>query len=94
MAGNSLGALLALYAAASCSLTPCISLNGAGRFRDPTVDVVLDKEKDQHPLVQNILQTLQTAVERLVIAASFLYTKQPAWIQQVSRQVTSLPRKC
>lgn len=85
VAGNSLGGFTALYAASSDRgkelITGCISLNGAGRFRDPTSKVSTENKKN--PIVEGI----KTAIQRLVIQASFVYTKQPARIEQVLKQV-------
>lgn len=94
VAGNSLGGFTALYAAASQAgkslITACISLNGAGRFRDPSAPVApaksVDNEKDTD-LVANLVQKAKKAIERFIIGLSFVYTKQPARIEQVLRQV-------
>jgi len=83
VAGNSLGGFTALYAASSDKgkelINGCISLNGAGRFRDPTVV----ETQEKNPFMEGIM----TAIKRMVIGASFIYTKQPARIEQVLRQV-------
>jgi pimeloyl-ACP methyl ester carboxylesterase len=81
VAGNSLGGFTALYAAASQPemIEACILLNAAGRFRSPEQDV-----KSPPPLW---LQTVQNSFERFIIGLSFLYTKQPARIEQVLKQV-------
>ena len=81
VAGNSLGGFTALYAAASAPevVAGCISLNGAGYFRDLTAK----QDDEKSPWMQQI----QTALQRLVIEATFWYTKQPARIEQVLRQV-------
>jgi len=86
VAGNSLGGFTALYAASSPVLNAkklikgCILLNAAGRFKDSTGDV----EKPEKP---RWLQAIQAAIQRFVINLSFIYTKQPARIEQVLRQV-------
>lgn len=84
VAGNSLGGFTALYAASSDRgkdlITGCISLNGAGRFRDGSV---VESENNKNMIVESI----KTALQRMVIGASFHYTKQPARIEQVLRQV-------
>ena len=97
VAGNSLGGFTALYASASDKgkslITACISLNGAGRFRDPTATAVAAIEKEENnvgkeeDVLANIVQGMKKAVERFIIGLSFVYTKQPARIEQVLRQV-------
>lgn len=83
LAGNSLGGFSALYAAATDEIKPMINgvvlMNGAGQFR---VDTQPEPE-NKNMLVEKIKETIQ----RIVIAASFIYTKQPARIAQVLRQV-------
>lgn len=83
VAGNSLGGFTALYAASSERghdwITACISLNGAGRFRDPSSSVKTETNV--------FMKSIMTALQRFVIQASFLYTKQPARIEQVLKQV-------
>lgn len=81
VAGNSLGGFTALYAAASQPdmIDACILLNSAGSFRNPEQEV-----KTPPPLW---LQSIQNSFERFVIGLSFLYTKQPARIEQVLKQV-------
>lgn len=81
VAGNSLGGYTALSAAASDAATSknlirgCILLNAAGRFKDTS-----PVEEDTRP---QWLQDLSAAFQRFVIGLSFVYTKQPARIQQV-----------
>jgi pimeloyl-ACP methyl ester carboxylesterase len=83
LAGNSLGGFTALYAAATDEAKPMVNgvalLNGAGRFRDSAP--VETKEPNQ------IIEVIQKAIQRLVIGASFIVTKQPARIKQVLKQV-------
>mmetsp|Transcript_2201 Transcript_2201/g.3472 ORF Transcript_2201/g.3472 Transcript_2201/m.3472 type:complete len:385 (-) Transcript_2201:142-1296(-) len=86
VAGNSLGGFTALYAAADEAaskenlISGCILLNAAGRFRpdEPQPD------EAERPLW---LQKFTATVQRFVIGLSFVYTKQPARIAQVLRQV-------
>lgn len=86
VAGNSLGGFAALYAASSDIsaqknlINGCILLNAAGRFRSLS---------DKSPKKQNSawLEAITEYIQRLVIAVSFYYTKQPARIEQVLRQV-------
>lgn len=84
VAGNSLGGFTALYAASSDRgkelITGCISLNGAGRFRDPNAAQVVTEKNA-------FMEGFMAAIQRLVIGASFIYTKQPARIEQVLKQV-------
>jgi pimeloyl-ACP methyl ester carboxylesterase len=87
VAGNSLGGYTALYAASSDRATKenlisgCILLNGAGRFRPTDGSAVPEKKQD------SFWQPIASALQRLVINLSFLYTKQPVRIAQVLRQV-------
>lgn len=98
VAGNSLGGFTALYASASDKgkslITACISLNGAGRFRDTAAAAVApvetseeDNANTENDLLANVMQSMKNAVERFIIGLSFVYTKQPARIAQVLRQV-------
>ena len=86
VAGNSLGGFTALFASADSRATRdnlikgCILINAAGRFRSPDVDAT-KTEKPQW------MQTIAAAFQRFVIGLSFIYTKQPARIAQVLRQV-------
>eukprot|EP00562_Extubocellulus_spinifer_P027902 CAMPEP_0178656962 /NCGR_PEP_ID=MMETSP0698-20121128/25109_1 /TAXON_ID=265572 /ORGANISM="Extubocellulus spinifer, Strain CCMP396" /LENGTH=371 /DNA_ID=CAMNT_0020299063 /DNA_START=20 /DNA_END=1133 /DNA_ORIENTATION=+ len=86
VAGNSLGGFTSLYAAAHASdreedlIKGCVLLNAAGRFRDP--DAPPDAE-EKNELVEKVKEWVQ----RLVISASFIYTKRPARIEQVLKQV-------
>ena len=60
----------------------CILLNAAGRFRDTTT-AAIEEEERAHP----IARYLTAALQRFVIACSFAYTKRPARIEQILRQV-------
>jgi pimeloyl-ACP methyl ester carboxylesterase len=85
VAGNSLGGFTALYASSASEssakklITSCILLNAAGRFRSP--DQVVAKESPQWQ------KALSAALQRFVIGLSFIYTKQPARVEQILRQV-------
>lgn len=83
IAGNSLGGFTALYASTVDEIKPMIQgtvlLNGAGRFR-PEVE---EPEETPNPFVERV----KAAIQRFVIQCSFIYTKQPARIEQVLRQV-------
>mmetsp|Transcript_19172 Transcript_19172/g.31818 ORF Transcript_19172/g.31818 Transcript_19172/m.31818 type:complete len:349 (-) Transcript_19172:66-1112(-) len=85
VAGNSLGGFTALYASTVDEVKPlikgCVLLNAAGRFKDPTAPVVEDETPNA------FIENIKAAVQRLVIGASFIYTKQPARIEQVLKQV-------
>ena len=86
IAGNSLGGYTAMYASTDerikSNVSGCILLNAAGRFRDP--EAVNDEVKaESNPIIKYITSTIQ----RFVIACSFIYTKQPARIEQILRQV-------
>jgi pimeloyl-ACP methyl ester carboxylesterase len=84
VAGNSLGGYTAMYAAGDERIKEyvrgCVLLNSAGRFRDPEGEVA---EAEPNPIVRYI----SAAVQRMVIAVSFIYTKQPARIEQILRNV-------
>jgi pimeloyl-ACP methyl ester carboxylesterase len=83
IAGNSLGGYTAMYASADERIKDvvkgCVLLNSAGRFRDPDEG----PKSDPNPIIESISK----AIQRMVIAASFVYTKQPARIEQILRQV-------
>ena len=83
LAGNSLGGYTAMYASSDDRIKQyvkgCVLLNSAGRFRDP--DEVPKAEPNP------IIQSISAAFQRMVIAASFIYTKQPARIEQILRNV-------
>lgn len=85
VAGNSLGGFTALYTSTVEDLKPlikgCVLLNGAGRFRDPLAPPELAKDPN------SISEQIKAGIQRFVIGASFLYTKQPARITQVLKQV-------
>lgn len=81
LAGNSLGGFTALYAAADAPelVNGCILLNAAGSFRS-------EAESSSSPPPKWV-QKIQTAIQRVAVATSFAYTKQPASIEQVLKQV-------
>ena len=83
LAGNSLGGYTAMYASSDDRIKQyvkgCVLLNSAGRFRDP------DEAPKAEP--NPIMQSISAAFQRMVIAASFIYTKQPARIEQILRNV-------
>jgi len=85
IAGNSLGGYTAMYASSDTrikdNVSGCVLLNAAGRFRDPEAPDV--KEAEPNPIIKSI----SSAIQRFVIACSFVYTKQPARIEQILRQV-------
>ncbi|KAL3917110.1 MAG: hypothetical protein SGILL_004865 [Bacillariaceae sp.] len=86
LAGNSLGGFTALYAAATDDVKDMINgvvlMNGAGRFRDP--EAPMDVEE---PKKNEFVESIQKFIQRAVIAASFVVTKQPARIEQILKQV-------
>ncbi|KAL3778866.1 hypothetical protein ACHAW5_009345 [Stephanodiscus triporus] len=86
IAGNSLGGFTAMYASSDDRIKDrvggCILLNAAGRFRDPTTTAI-EEDEPAHP----IARYLTSAIQRFVIACSFVYTKRPARIEQILRQV-------
>lgn len=83
IAGNSLGGYTAMYACSDDrikdSIAGCILLNAAGRFKD----LEAEEKKDPNP----IIEAVSAAIQRFVIACSFIYTKQPARIEQILRNV-------
>jgi len=84
IAGNSLGGYTAMYAASDKrikdNVKACILLNAAGRFRDPEA---VEEKGEPNPIIESI----SAAIQRFVIACSFVYTKQPMRIEQILRQV-------
>ena len=84
IAGNSLGGFTALYATyldikeKKNLIKGCALLNAAGRFKS---------SKDDSGYTPEWLKPLEAAVQRFIIGLSFIYTKQPARIEQVLRQV-------
>lgn len=86
IAGNSLGGYAAMYAASDERIREnvkgCVLLNAAGRFRDPEAD---DEAPASAP--NPIVEAVSAALQRFVIACSFVYTKRPSRIEQVLRQV-------
>jgi pimeloyl-ACP methyl ester carboxylesterase len=87
ISGNSLGGFTALFAAATEQnlIQGCILLNAAGRFRDPNDNN--DAPIQMKDETNDLLKKLMAGIQRAVIGFSFLYTKQPARIQQVLKQV-------
>ena len=87
VAGNSLGGFTALYAASNSDqynknlVSGCILLNAAGRFKSSSEDPskVVPKPEWQ--------EKITSLIQRFIIGVSFIYTKQPARIEQVLRQV-------
>jgi len=83
LAGNSLGGFTALYTAASDEVKNLVNgvilMNGAGRFRDGS--------KAERTGKNQLIEYVTSSFQRLVIGASFYYTKQPRRIEQVLRQV-------
>ena len=57
----------------------CVLLNGAGRFRSSSPST-----EDTRPAW---LVSLTTAIQKFVIGLSFVYTKQPARVEQILKQV-------
>ena len=88
IAGNSLGGYTALFASTDERLGGVLKgtvlLNGAGQFRDPEAPPEEEVEKARpNPFVEAV----SAAVQRFVIACSFIYTKQPMRIEQILRNV-------
>ena len=85
IAGNSLGGYTAMYAASDERIKDyvkgCILLNAAGRFRPEVGDET--PESEPNPIVKSI----SAAIQRFVIACSFVITKQPARIEQILKSV-------
>lgn len=85
IAGNSLGGYTAMYAASDERIKDyvkgCILLNAAGRFRP--------EEGDETPASEPnpIVKSISAAIQRFVIACSFVITKQPARIKQILKSV-------
>ena len=85
IAGNSLGGYTAAYASSDERIKHvvkgCILLNAAGRFRDP--EATVEDTATPNPIVKSV----SAAIQRFVIACSFIYTKQPARITQILKNV-------
>jgi len=90
VAGNSLGGLAALAAAAESStqnlsvVNGCILLNSAGSFRKPgyvRVDAIRDG------FATKISGYVTRIIQRIILRIAFFYTKQPSRIAQVLTQV-------
>lgn len=85
LAGNSIGGLTSLYAAATEEVKHLVAgvvlLNGAGGFRDNSAPA----KEEETP--NAVLDYIKGAVSRFIIQISFLFTKQPARIEQILRQV-------
>lgn len=86
LAGNSLGGFTSLYTAASDDVKDLVKgvvlMNGAGRFK-PADGTPAVEEPKKNPIIESV----QAFIQRAIISASFIITKQPARIEQVLRQV-------
>jgi pimeloyl-ACP methyl ester carboxylesterase len=84
IAGNSLGGYTAMYASSDERIKDvvkgCVLLNAAGRFKDPEAT---EEKGEPNPIVAAV----SAAIQRFVIACSFVYTKQPMRIEQILKQV-------
>lgn len=86
VAGNSIGGFTALYAAATPRavsdglINGCVLLNAAGRFRSS----MEPPKADERP---QWLKDLSVSFQKFLVGLTFIYTKQPARIAQVLRQV-------
>ena len=84
IAGNSLGGYTAMYAASDDRIKDnvrgVILLNAAGRFRP-------EDEEANNSEANPIIKSIQSAIQRFVIACSFVITKQPARIEQILKSV-------
>jgi pimeloyl-ACP methyl ester carboxylesterase len=84
LAGNSLGGFTSLYTAATDDVKSLVKgvvlMNGAGRFRDSAPPVEEEKKN-------GLIVAVQKFIQRAVISASFIVTKQPARIEQILKQV-------
>jgi len=86
VAGNSLGGFTALYAAAADAangklIKACILVNAAGTF------AIQGGNKNAADEEAQWVKNIKAGFQRFVIGVSFIYTKQPARIAQVLRQV-------
>lgn len=86
LAGNSIGGFTSLYTAATDEIKPLVKgvvlLNGAGRFRDVNTPI-----QDVEPQTNEVIDAIKKFIQRTIIFASFVVTKQPARIEQILRQV-------
>ena len=87
IAGNSLGGYTALFASTDERLADVLRgtvlLNGAGQFRDPDAPSAEKEEERPNPIIESV----SAAIQRFVIACSFIYTKQPMRIEQILKNV-------
>ena len=89
IAGNSMGGIATLFAAADSAndVKGIVLLNAAGRLRaemKPEPEKKLPAEKT---IFTEAFDAVAAGFRRLVLGATFLYTKQPARVEQVLRQV-------
>ncbi|EJK53644.1 hypothetical protein THAOC_26872 [Thalassiosira oceanica] len=86
IAGNSLGGYTALFASTDERLADVLRgtvlLNGAGQFRDPDASPAEEAERP-NPIIESV----SAAIQRFVIACSFVYIKQPMRIAQILTSV-------
>lgn len=87
IAGNSLGGYTALFASTDERLADVLRgtvlLNGAGQFRDPDATPAEEEAERPNPIIESV----SAAIQRFVIACSFVYTKQPMRIAQILKNV-------
>jgi pimeloyl-ACP methyl ester carboxylesterase len=86
LAGNSIGGFTAMYTAATDDVKEMVNgvvlLNAAGRFKDPENPTEVEPQE-----TNGFVKFILTSIQRLVIGASFIVTKQPARIKQILKQV-------
>lgn len=86
LAGNSLGGYNSLSTAASHPdlVDKVILLNAAGRF---DLDYTTEKGNEEVSFISSVLESVMTAIKKYIVGVTFLYTKQPARVKQVLKQV-------
>uniref|UniRef100_A0A7R9U128 AB hydrolase-1 domain-containing protein n=1 Tax=Pinguiococcus pyrenoidosus TaxID=172671 RepID=A0A7R9U128_9STRA len=87
VAGNSLGGYVALALASERKdlIASATLLNGAGKFANGMRED--DPPKPGPSPIDNMMQIVSDALQRMALTTTFFYTKQPARIEQVLRQV-------
>ena len=90
LVGNSLGGYNSLSTAAKYPelVESVVLLNAAGRFDlDASADEMEKSADPEATGVNAIVEMIATRIKRLVVGITFLFTKQPARVKQVLKQV-------
>mmetsp|Transcript_29426 Transcript_29426/g.44901 ORF Transcript_29426/g.44901 Transcript_29426/m.44901 type:complete len:354 (+) Transcript_29426:42-1103(+) len=97
LAGNSIGGFTSLYTAATDEVKHLVEgvilLNGAGRFRDSSAPTTTATNDEESPDNNGMIDSIKGAISRFIVRISFFFTKQPARIEQILRQVYPVNEK-